>query len=262
MKSLNFEFKNKTYLITGAGSGIGRATAKLFYSQGANLILVGRQKSKLESLQSELSKLDLNEKSTNEKGTVEIYSFDLSQTQQIDSLYQNFNKKDLIIDGYVNNAAIEGKIGSIDTLTLADFDECYNINVKSLWYSMQKQVQLFLKNKNQGTIVNISSIAGFKAIPESSLYVSSKHAVLGITKSVALEQIKHGIRVNAVCPGPVDTPMLDRIIADRKYKYENSLPTKRSAKPEEIGEAILWLSSPKSSYVVGSSFVVDGGTTI
>lgn len=240
------KFKTKTVLITGAGSGIGKATAILFAQQGANLVLVGRNESHLQGVSKEVQSLDVN---------CQVFSLDLSKESNVDILFSKISHLDVAI----NNAGIEGKVGKIVDLTSQDFDEVMNINVRSLWLCMQKQIQFFIHQKIKGNIINVSSVGGLQAIPESCLYTGSKHAVLGITKSVAVEQIRNGIRINAVCPGAVETPMLQRVIPVGREKYERSLPIGRIADPKEIAEAILWLASEQSSYVVGSSLVIDGG---
>lgn len=244
------EFANKTIFISGAGSGIGAATALLFAKEGARLILVGRRKEKLEAIAAQAA---------SEYGTItSIHSLDLNDTKSLRQLTSNLPHLDVAI----NNAGIEGAVGDITQLTAEDYDLLMNTNVKGLWISMQEQIRWMRSHQKSGNIINISSIAGIRAFPESSLYVASKHAVIGMSQAVALEQISHGIRINIVSPGTVDTPMLSRLFANSLEALANSQPAKRLARPQEVAEAILWLASDKSSFMVGHNLVIDGGKSI
>lgn len=243
------DFENKTIFISGAGTGIGAATALLYASQGARLILVGRRKELLE--QTALKIKDLG-------GKAECYALDLNQTQEMKNLISSLSNLDIAI----NNAGVEGPVGDFIDLSEDDFDHVMNTNLKSVWLCMQEQVRWMRKNQKPGQIVNNSSIAGIRAFAGSSLYVASKHALIGMSQTIALEQIQYGIRINIVSPGAVDTPMLSRIFSNQMERLKKSQPIKRLAQPEEIAEAIMWLTSEKSSFVVGHNLVVDGGRTI
>jgi NAD(P)-dependent dehydrogenase (short-subunit alcohol dehydrogenase family) len=240
------EFKNKNVLITGAGSGIGRACAILFGKAGANLILTGRDPKKLKSLETELRK---------QKSEVEIIECDLAVDKQVEKLFSKIKN----LDCAINNAGVEGKMAPINKLTLKDFDAVFNVNVRALWLCMKHELSIMKKGSS---IVNLSSILGIRGISESGLYAASKHAVIGLTTSLALEQVKKGIRINVVCPGGTKTPMLDRIYSGHLEAAKDFHPIGRLAEPEEIAEAILWLCSDKSSFVVGHSLVLDGGRTV
>jgi NAD(P)-dependent dehydrogenase (short-subunit alcohol dehydrogenase family) len=243
-------FQNKSVLITGAGSGIGRAIAIAFAKEKASLILIGRNQAHLESLRQECSALGT---------TVESFCVDVTHENEVRDFFA-LNKKFEIA---VNNAGIEGKIGDTTELNLKDYDEVMNTNVRGLWQFLQAEVCMMRKNQIKGSIINISSVAGLIGFPNSSLYAASKHAVIGLTKAVALEQIRFGIRVNAVCPGAIHTPMLERVMGSDKV--EGSLknqPIGRIAQPSEVADAVVYLASDKASYVVGHSMVVDGGIAI
>jgi len=240
---------NQTVLVTGAGSGIGRATALRFSEAGANLILVGRNVERLESISFDARKKGVE---------VETHALDLSDTAATLKFFSKIKKLDIA----VNNAGIEGKMGDITTLELENFEELMNVNLKSLWLCMREEVRFFREKKQKGNIVNVSSVLGLIGIPNSSLYVASKHAVNGLTKSVALEQIKHGIRINSICPGAVETPMLKRIYKGDLSQVETSGPSDRIGKASEIADSICWLASPSSEFVVGHCLVVDGGMTV
>lgn len=246
-------FQNKTALITGAGSGIGKAIALAFAKEQANLILIGRNQSHLQSLADECKKLSVQ---------CEVFIVDVANEAQVKDFFNKINKNHKF-EIAVNNAGIEGKIADTAELNLSNYDEVMNTNVRGLWQFMQEEILHFRKNNIKGNIVNMSSIAGILALPNSSLYVASKHAVIGLTKTVALEQIRNGIRINAVCPGAVHTPMLERVMGSEKI--ENILknqPIGRIAAPSEIADAVVYLASERSSYVVGHSLVVDGGISI
>ena len=242
------EFSGKTALITGAGTGIGRAVAVGFAKLGADVIIVSRNREMLEQTAKDVAAAG---------GKAEIADFDLTDEAKTTSFFAGIKK----LDFAVNNAGTEGRIDDISNLTMQDFDDTMNINVRALFQCVMEEVKFFRKNKVRGAIVNLSSVAGIVGIPTSSLYVASKHAVIGLTKAVALEQIKYGIRVNAVLPGGVDTPMMERIFPEGLTAIGSSYPIGRIAKPAEIAESILWLCSDKSSYVVGHSLTVDGGRT-
>ncbi len=242
-------FTGKTVFISGAGSGIGEATALLFAEEGANLILVGRR---LEALKNTALK------AKNFGAKVEIISLDINDTSALRKLISDFPQLTIA----VNNAGIEGSIGDTLDLSDADFDSIMNTNVKALWVCMQEQIRYFREKDQPGNIINISSIAGIRGFPESSLYVASKHAVIGLSQSVALEQIKYGIRINVVSPGSVDTAMLRRIFPEGLHGLTESQPLKRAGSPMEIAQAIAWLASEQSGFVVGHNLVVDGGKTI
>lgn len=241
-------FAGKTVFISGSGSGIGEATALLFAKEGANLVLVGRRLEALEEVSRKAQKFGAN---------VNVHSLDINNSVECRKLISSLPHLDIA----VNNAGIEGSIGDTLDLSEADFDAVMNTNVKSLWVCMQEQVRWFRSQNKIGNIINISSIAGFRSFPHSSLYAASKHAVIGLSQSVALEQIQFGIRINIVSPGAIDTAMLRRIFPEGLSSLSDSQPLKRIGNPAEIAEAIAWLASESSSFVVGHNLVVDGGKT-
>ena len=243
------QFSKKTVLITGASEGIGRATAKEFASQGANLILVSRNFQRLKELSEELSKFDVK---------IQIEALDLSNTKAIDDFFSQISELDIAI----NNAGVEGPTKQIHDFELNNFDEVFNVNVRALFQCLKHEVYFFRKNKKPGSIVNISSIAGSKGIAYSSLYVASKHAVLGFTRAVAVEQIKHGIRVNCVSPGATDTAMLRRIMGPRVDDFIAGQPNGKFATPESIAATISWLCRSESENIVGQDIIIDGGKTV
>jgi NAD(P)-dependent dehydrogenase (short-subunit alcohol dehydrogenase family) len=244
------EFKNKTVLITGAGSGIGLATAELFASLGAHVVLNGRDVKRLKKAEAACEKLG--------DGKVTVFAADLTDPKKVTELFKSL--KDL--DVAVNNAGFEGQIGEIADLSLEDFDAAMGINVRALFQCMQEEIKFFRKKKKPGAIVNVSSIAALIGLPSSSLYVAAKHAVNGLTKAAALEQIQYKIRINAVCPGATETGMLSRIYKGDLKAAAASNPIGRLGEPKEIADAIAWLASGHSSFVVGHCLVADGGRTV
>lgn len=243
------EWSNKTVFVSGAGSGIGAATAILFAEKGAKLILVGRKIQNLERTAKQIRDLG---------GEVQLQSLDVNDHVAVRDFIGQLPNLDIAI----NNAGIEGSVGDTLELSDQDFDAVMDTNVKSLWVCLQEQIRWMRANQRPGAIINISSIAGIRGFAESSLYVASKHAVIGLSQAIALEQIKHGIRINVVSPGSVDTPMLNRLFPNAAEIMAPSQPMKRIGSPREIAQAILWLSSEQSSFVVGHNLVVDGGRTI
>lgn len=162
------------------------------------------------------------------------------------------------LDYAFNNAGVEQLPTPLSEQTEEDFDRIININVKGVWLSMKYQIPQMLKN-GAGAIVNMSSIAGLIGAATLPIYVASKHAVVGLTKSVALEYAKSGIRVNAVCPGVVQTPLVERFDKQFQEQMIPMHPIGRAGKPEEIAEAVVWLCSDKASFVIGEAIALDGG---
>lgn len=242
------EFQGKIALITGASEGIGRATAKVFAQAGCDLILVARNQKRLESLKTELSNFPVK---------IRIQSLDLQDAQAVDDFFQTV--KD--IDYAVNNAGIEGHMAAIQDLSLKHFQDVFDINVRAIFQCLHHEVRILHSQKKKGALVNLASIVGFTGVANSSLYSASKHAVIGLTRSVAVEQIHAGIRVNCISPGATDTAMLDRVMGPRSQQFLTLQPNQRFVKPEEIADSALWLCSEKSECIVGQNIVIDGGRT-
>ncbi|MFD0931126.1 SDR family oxidoreductase [Psychroflexus salinarum] len=249
------EFKNKVVIITGASSGIGKATALAFSNEGAKLVLSDVQDDEGETLAEEIRK----------KGNECIYMHcDISKPADVQKMVKESVKKFGRLDIAYNNAGIEGKMGFTADGSEENFDRIIGINLKGVWACMKYEIPEMLKNK-KGVIVNCSSIAGVIASPGLPVYVASKHGVNGLTKNAALEYAKQGIRVNSVCPAGVDTPMLDRIVLNSpgmEEQMDTIHPIGRAAKPKEIADAVLYLCSDRSSFITGHELLVDGGYTI
>lgn len=253
-------------LITGAGSGIGRATAVHFAQNHFRVILVGRRRELLQ----ETARLCLN---ASADALAQVVPCDLAQTDDIQKMFTELHAQHPSLQVAINNAGIEGKIGPIAELKVSDFDEVFAINVRGLWLCNQLEIAWMKaqtaqpeparKNPWMGvrSIVNLSSVAGLRGIPTSSIYCASKFAVIGLTQALALEVASQGLRINAICPGGVATPMLQRIYHNNLASAAQGHPTGTLATPAEIAAAALWLCSPEARFVTGSQLVIDGGLT-
>lgn len=242
-----------TVLITGALTGIGRATAFAFAAEGYNVVVSGRRLEAGIQLATELRDQGV---------AAEFFLADVTDEAQVQAVIANTVKRFGRIDVAVNNAGVEGELGPITGQTAANYRATFETNVLGVLLSLKHELAV-MQAQGSGAIVNLSSIAGQVGMAGASVYVASKHAVEGLTKTAALEVAALGIRVNAVAPGPVQTPMLDRFTgsADAKAGLFAMMPAKRGAAPEEIAQTILFLASDKARYLTGQSIAVDGGYT-
>ncbi len=247
-----YNFNDKVALITGASSGIGRATALAFAREGAFVAVADWQSDGGMQTVSLIEKMG--------KKAVFIRC-DVSKGSDVKNM---LNK---IIDTYgklnfaFNNAGIEGEQGLTADTSEENWNRVLDINLKGTWLCMKYEIPLMLK-QGGGSIVNCSSIAGVIGFPGIPAYTASKHAVLGLTKTAALEYAKSNLRINAVCPGVIQTPMIDRFThgeAQALKQLSDGEPVGRVGKPEEIAQAVLFLCSDAASFVTGHPMVVDGG---
>lgn len=253
MDNMNlYNFSKKTAFITGASMGIGKATALAFAKNGAQVVVVDVN---LDAGMGVVQDIE------NKNGRAIFIKCDVSKDIEI----KNAIEKTIIhfgsLDYAFNNAGIEGQQAITPDCTLENWDQTINVNLKGVWLCMKYQIPQMLK-QGSGAIVNCASIAGLVGFAGSPAYVASKHGVIGLTKTAALEYAKQKIRVNAVCPGVIKTPMIDRFThGDMQAEKElaQAEPIGRLGQPEEISEAVLWLCSEKSSFVTGHSLAVDGG---
>ena len=246
----------KTALITGSGAGIGRATALAFASEGAKVVVSDvNDKGGIETV-------SLIDKAG---GEAMFHRADVSKPAEVKDLVSAAVKAYGRLDCAVNNAGIEGKIAPMAEQTIENFDAIINVNLRGVFLCLQAEINEMLKTGG-GAIVNLASVAGLIGFPGLSPYTASKHGVNGLTKNAALEYGKQGIRVNSVCPGGIDTRMLDSLAEQTTggTKTTEELmdplhPIGRIGKPEEVAALIVWLCSPSASFVTGANVPVDGG---
>jgi NAD(P)-dependent dehydrogenase (short-subunit alcohol dehydrogenase family) len=248
-------FSNKVVVVTGASSGIGRAAALAFAKEGAILFLAdvnaeggGETVQLVKALGAEASYI----------------TCDVSHEGEVKTLHDAIIQQHGRLDIALNNAGVGGEIAPVHAQEESVFDMVMDVNVKGVWLCMKYQVPLLRANEDGGAIVNIASVAGLIGFPNNSPYCASKHAVIGLTKAVALEVASKRIRVNAVCPSYINTPMVSQMLEDQPRLTENvqqASPMRRLGSPEEVAEAIVWLASPKASFVNGIALAADGGLT-
>jgi NAD(P)-dependent dehydrogenase (short-subunit alcohol dehydrogenase family) len=242
----------KVAIVTGGNSGIGRATAIALAREGAKVTVAGRQ----------ASEGDETVRLIKEAGSDAIFvKTDVAIENDVRSLVEKTVDTFGRLDYAVNNAGIGEKMTPLVEQTSEKFDQIMNTNVRGIWLSMKYEIPKMIKNGG-GAIVNTSSGAGLVGFPQMSVYIASKHAVLGLTKSAALEYAKSGIRINAIAPGGVETDMLMQTVGDdhRFLEIFRSMhPIGRIGRPEEIANAVVWLLSDRASFVLGHTLLVDGG---
>jgi NAD(P)-dependent dehydrogenase (short-subunit alcohol dehydrogenase family) len=246
------ELHNRVALITGGTTGIGRDTAILFAKNGAKVVVSGRREAEGEETISLVRAAG---------GDGLFVKSDVSKSADVQSLIQITIEKFARLDLAFNNAGIEGQWKPIIEQSEEDWDNVIDINLKGTWLCLKYEIIQMLKQGAGGAIVNMSSVAGLMGSAGAEPYVASKHGVIGLTRTVALEYAAKGIRVNAVCPAVIETAMSDRAFADPQVnKRVLALhPLGRFGKPTEIAEAVLWLCSSKSSFMTGHYIVLDGG---
>ena len=246
------ECEGKVALVTGGTSGIGRETAVLFAREGARVVITGRRETEGNAT------VDLIRRAGGEGVFVQA---DVSRASEVEALVEKTVAAFGGLDYAFNNAGIEGHWVPIVEQTEEEWDQTIDINLKGTWLCLKYEIQQMIKQGGGGAIVNMSSVAGVKGFPGAGVYVASKHGVLGLTKVAALEYAAAGIRVNAVCPAVIETPMADRAFADPEMNKRvlAQHPLGRFGKPVEVAEAVLWLCSAKSSFTTGQYIAIDGG---
>lgn len=253
MNHSHLQFENKFVLVTGAAAGIGSITAQAFANEGATVML--------SDINPAVADVAASINATG--GKADFCVSDVANPASVNNLFAAIDAKFGRLDVAFNNAGID-----IETSKLADgeesvYDKIMDINVKGVWLCLQQEIKRMLVSGG-GAIVNTSSIAGLGAAPTMSIYSASKHAVIGLTKSAAIEYAKKGIRVNAVCPAVIDTDMYRRALqGDPKKELAISKlhPVGRVGKPEEIAAAVLYLCSQQAGFTTGAALPVDGGST-
>ncbi len=242
----------KVAIVTGGSSGIGRATAVTFAREGVKMVITARR------IEESKETLKLIEDAGSEGMFVRS---DISNEKDVKLLVEKTVENYGRLDYAFNNAAIHAPMVALVDESSDDFDNVMDVNVKGVWLSMKYEIPQMLKNGG-GAIVNMSSGVGIVAMPQMAINVASKHAVLGLTKSAALEYAKSGIRINAMAPGLIETEMVKGFFEEKPQFMEKARamhPIGRLGKPEEIANAVVWLCSDKASFVTGHTMIVDGG---
>lgn len=246
--------KDKVALVTGAAQGIGRATAIAFAKEGASVCLSDMDEEKGQATENDVKALGVE--------TLFVKA-DISMVEDVESLIEKAVARFGKIDCAHNNAGIQGIRIPLSELDESSFDQVIKTNLKGTWLCMKSELKQMLK-QGGGSIVNTASIAACVGLGGLSAYTASKHGIVGLTKSAALEYAKQKIRVNAICPGPIDTKMVEDTVKNDP-KLEATIlamqPQGRIGNPEEVASAVIWLSSPEASFVTGHAMVVDGGWT-
>jgi NAD(P)-dependent dehydrogenase (short-subunit alcohol dehydrogenase family) len=244
-----YDFRGQVALVTGASSGIGLATARAFAEAGAAVVLSSYDE---KSLYGATRKLE----AAGHK--VIAVTCDVADEAQAAALVARAVSTFGRLDMAYNNAGILGPMCPMTEETAEGFDEVAAVNLRGIWTCMKHEL-LQMKKQGSGAIVNCSSLGGLVGLPGRAAYHASKHGVIGLTKSAALDVATQGIRVNAVCPGCIDTPMGDAIDPAAMKEFLKQQPIGRMGRPEEIAAAVLWLCSPAASLVLGVALPVDGG---
>ena len=253
---MNISFENKVALVTGAGSGLGLATVKAFAESGASVVLADWNEKAVRSTAGELA---------GQGHKALAIRCDVADDAQVEAMVDQTVATFGRLDAAYNNAGVQNILAETADATREDFDRVTAINLRGVWSCMKFELRQ-MRKQGSGAIVNCSSIGGLVGGAGRGTYHAAKHGVIGLTKSAALEYAAKGIRINAVCPGLIDTPMSDQMKAAGQADALNAMlkdvPIGRLGRAEEIANAVLWLCSPAASLVVGHALAVDGGYTV
>jgi len=250
---MNISFEKQVALITGAASGLGLATAQAFADAGASVVVADWHEEAARTVAAGIAA---------KGGKALAIRCDVSKDDEVEAMVAKTVETFGRLDVAYNNAGVQNVLAETADATAADYDRVMGINLRGVWSSMKFELRQMRKQES-GAIVNCSSLGGLLGGAERGTYHAAKHGVIGFTKSAALEYGKRGIRINAICPGLIQTPMSDRMIAegqgDALKAMEKMIPMGRVGRPEEIASSVLWLCSHAASYVTGQSISVDGG---
>jgi NAD(P)-dependent dehydrogenase (short-subunit alcohol dehydrogenase family) len=253
---MDLSFANKVALITGAGSGLGLATAKAFALSGAAVVMADWDEQAVVSAAAQLA--------AHGHQALAIRC-DVADDRQVEAMVEQAVATFGRLDAAYNNAGVQNTIAEAADATREDFDRVMSINLRGVWSCMKFELRQ-MRKQGSGAIVNCSSIGGLVGGAKRGTYQASKHGVLGLTKSAALDYAARGIRINAVCPGLIHTPMADQMMAsgqaDTLGAMLKDVAIGRLGRPDEVASAVVWLCSSAASLVVGHALVVDGGYTI
>ncbi|MCC7154859.1 MAG: SDR family oxidoreductase [Bryobacterales bacterium] len=249
------DFSGKVALVTGAAAGMGLATARAFASAGAAVVLADVNE---DSIEAEARKLV----AAGRKALA--VRCDVSDDAQVERMVQSTVTEFGRLDAAFNNAGVMARIAPTAESTRQDWDRVISVNLRGVWSCMKYELRQ-MKRQGSGAIVNNASVGALTGNPGIGAYIASKHGVVGLTRTAALEYVREGIRVNAVNPGLIDTQIARDVVSGDERLYselEKQVPIGRAGRPEEIASAVLWLCSPGASYVVGHALTVDGGMTV
>jgi NAD(P)-dependent dehydrogenase (short-subunit alcohol dehydrogenase family) len=252
---MNISFENKVALVTGAGSGMGLATAKAFAESGASVTLADWNEKAVRSATEELA--------AQGHEALAIHC-DVADDAQVEAMVEQTVAIFGRLDAAYNNAGVQNIVAETADAPREDFDRVMAINLRGVWSCMKFELRQ-MRKQGSGAIVNCSSLGGLVGAPGRGTYHAAKHGVIGLTKSAALEYASRGIRINAVCPGIINTPMVAGMLATQAEAMKElmkDVPIGRLGRAEEIGDAVLWLCSPAASFVIGHALAVDGGFTV
>jgi NAD(P)-dependent dehydrogenase (short-subunit alcohol dehydrogenase family) len=247
------KLQDKVIIVTGGSTGIGRATALRCAADGAKVVVAD-----VNTVDAQAT-VDLLIKAG---GTGKFMKTNVASAAEVKALITQTVATYGRLDGAFNNAGIEGDFCNITKMTEESFDRTIAVNLKGVWLCVKAQVEQMLSQGSGGSIVNTASVAGLLGARGATAYCASKHGVVGITKSAALEFARKRIRVNAVCPGVIKTPMVERLLSESGLEASSLIaqePMDRLGEPREIGDAVAWLLSDESSFVTGVALPVDGG---
>jgi len=251
---MNISFENQVALVTGAASGLGLATARAFAEAGASVVLADWNEKEVQAAAQGLA---------DEGYKTLAVRCDVSDDAQVEAMVKQTVATFGRLDAAYNNAGVQGVLAETAESPRDDYDRVMGINLRGVWSCMKLELQQ-MREQGSGAIVNCSSLGGLLGGARRGTYHAAKHGVIGFTKSAALEYATRGIRINAVCPGMIQTPMSEKMIAEGQGEelekmMKTSVPMQRLGRPEEIADAVLWLCSSSASYVTGQSISVDGG---
>jgi NAD(P)-dependent dehydrogenase (short-subunit alcohol dehydrogenase family) len=252
---MNFSFKNQVALVTGAASGMGLAASKAFAASGASVVMVDINEEAVTNAATELNSAGYSALGIR----CNVANIDEVKAM-VEQAVATFGR----IDVAFNNAGVQSPVAETAIADPEDYDFVMDINLRGIWNCMKYEL-IQMKKQGSGAIVNNSSLGGLVGIAERGIYHASKHGVVGLTKSAGLEYAPQNIRVNAICPGIIETPMVSGMLESQPEamaELMKDVPIKRLGRAEEIADAVLWLCSPASTFVIGHALPVDGGYTV